>query len=184
MTRSRLAGLLVVTVAALGGCAIPDQRTPVAIRTSATTTSSSTTLAGEPARTVTAVFLVHAGRLVTVERRTRPDLDAVITHLLSGPTTAELSRGLTTAIPTGTTLESASVTGTTAALAFNNALGSISGQEQLLAFAQIVVTATARSGVDRVQIAIGGQVVNAPLADGTLAQRPVGRADYATFLPR
>jgi hypothetical protein len=184
MIRVGISSLLLVTAAALTGCAIADQHNPEAIKTSAPSTPVSTTLPDEPAQTYTAIFLVHADRLVTVERRTKPDLSTLIAHLLSGPTKDELAHGLTSAIPTGTTLQSASITGSTAALAFNNALGAISGQEQLLAFAQIVVTATSLPAVGRVQISIGGQVVNAPLADGTLAQRPVGRDDYAAFLPR
>lgn len=183
MTRA-LPSLVIAALAALAtGCAIPDQHTPVAIGTTPPTTPPPTTQPSTPTARRVTVFLVQGSHLAIVERRTTPGLKAAITDLLAGPTTQEKALGLTSAIPSGTKLNSATQVGATAQLDFTDALGTVSGREEVLAFAQIVATSTSLPGVQQVQVAIAGQTVNAPLQDGTLAQGPVTRADYASLLP-
>jgi hypothetical protein len=168
-----LAGLAVVA-----GCAIPNESQPVAIGTSPSSSVTSTTLAASPVPGVVTIFLVDRGQLVAQSSKGSPGVSAAVKQLLSGPTEAQTTAGLSSAIPSGTHLEDFRMTGTTADLDFDRTLASVSGQEQLLAFAQIVATATGVAGVTEVQVLISGEAVNAPKADGTLAQGPVGRSDY------
>lgn len=56
------------------------------------------------------------------------------------------------------------------------------GAEQLLAVAQLVLTATEFAGVTGVQIMVAGRSAQAPTSRGALATGPVGRAGFADLL--
>jgi Sporulation and spore germination len=183
VTRAPVVALILAVAVAVVGCAIPDQHTPVAIGTTPPASHPSATQPHTPSPSLVDLFMVQGKRLAVVHRSTNPALGAILTSLLAGPTNQETAAGLTSAIPAGTELDSAILVGATARLDFTDSLASVSGQEEVLAFAQIVTTATSLPGVERVQIAIDGQMVNAPLSDGTLAQGPVDRADYIPLLP-
>jgi spore germination protein GerM len=60
-------------------------------------------------------------------------------------------------------------------------LRELSGQEQLLAVAQLVCTLTSRPGVGRVGFTIDGAPVEVPRGDGSLTDEPVSRDDYASL---
>ncbi len=60
--------------------------------------------------------------------------------------------------------------------------GDIRGQEQILATAQVVMTAVSYPGIDRVHISLDGVSADVPFADGTLASRPLVRSDYEQLL--
>ena len=169
----------------VSGCAIPNDRSPVTLDQTTASTSTSTTL-GFPRTDSTrlSIYLIGPdGRLVA---RVRPDLTnavaAAVQDLVAGPTDAETAAGLTSALPGGTRLQHVRVAGDTALLDFNESLASSSGKEQLLAFAQIVLTAVAVKGISKVEISVAGQPVNAPEPDGTLAQGPVNGLVYASLL--
>jgi spore germination protein GerM len=59
----------------------------------------------------------------------------------------------------------------------------IGGQEQILALAQLVYTATAAQGVLGVRLSLDSKAVEVPRGDGTLSQEPLGPADYAGLAP-
>lgn len=189
MRSTRRARLPVVVVASLllSGCQIPDQTrpdifngSPLAGRPSAVSAPAA------PTSAVIRVYFVNGSNQVVAETRSAGDatLSTSIAALLAGPTSQESAAGISSAIPTGTRLDSVHQSGTTAILDFNDALASVSGREQVLAFAQIVVTADSLAAVDRIQVSIAGQVVNAPEPDGTLAQGPVTMSQYASLLAR
>lgn len=176
--------LLALALSLAAGCSVPDQQRPDILGPSgAVPQRSAASEPAIPASSAVAVYFVKAESLAPVAR---PDgvssLDTTITELLAGPTAQELAAGLTSAIPEGTKLDSAKVVGRTAFLGFSDQLASITGREQLLAFAQIVVTSDSLPGIDRVEISVGGQPVNPPEPNGTLAQGPVTKADYAVLL--
>ncbi len=180
-----LAGLAVIPVVA-GACSVPDQKAPVSI-SGADLPAPPSTVAGSPSAPgiqVGVYFVGSNNALVSVPRSDPSgDLGVAIGDLLAGPTRQEAASGVSSAVPSGTRILNSSLTGGgTAELNFGSALTSVTGHEELLAFAQIVATATSAPGVLRVQVAVEGQPVNAPLPGGTLAQRPVTRADYASVL--
>lgn len=187
MKRGALAaGALCIALVA-SGCGVPDQAQPVAIESARLAPYPPALPAPtSPSASRLVVFFISSDNthLVAVSH-SDPNfgLSAAIDQLLGGPSNSELSAGVSTAIPGKTKLDASGIQGSVANLDFSKALASVSGQEQLLAFAQIVATATAVPGVQRVRITIARQAVNAPLADGTLAEGTVTRADYASLLP-
>lgn len=182
---SALAAAAVAAASLLAGCAVPDQSQPDII-SSSRAAAQPTAVSLPPTKTSTrvALYFVNGSNLLTAVYRSNPvgGLERTVTALLAGPTNQDIASGLTSAIPVGTKLESARMSGSTASLDFSQALASVSGREQLLAFAQIVVTADSLPNVARVAISVGGQAVNAPEPGGTLAQGPVTRADYAALI--
>jgi hypothetical protein len=127
------------------------------------------------------VFLVEGEQLVRVPRSSRPsDLSGVMTLLLDGPTQSEFGAGLRSAISPRTTLRSARLDAAdTAVVDLSGALVEVGGEEQILAVAQIVLTATAVAGVGQVRLLLEGQAVEVPRADGTLTSETLRAADYA-----
>ncbi|HVA74799.1 MAG TPA: GerMN domain-containing protein [Acidimicrobiales bacterium] len=187
MRKSLNTALAALATLFLASCAVPDEHSPVIIQGAQSpphrpavpkpATPSSTKL--------TVYFVGNDSALVAVDRSdSYPGLNNAIGELLAGPTSAEVSGGLTSAVPVGTKLVYSSISGSTAHLDFSDSLASISGHEQLLAFAQIVVTSASIPGVSLVEISVAGEPVNAPKPDGTLAQGPVSAADYSSLLRR
>ncbi|HET9076057.1 MAG TPA: GerMN domain-containing protein [Acidimicrobiales bacterium] len=185
--RLLLAGLGVGLSLAATACAVPDQRSPVVIQ-GAGLPSTPSTVAGYvtvPGYRIAVYFVGSNNTLVGVPRSDPTGLVTVaMTDLLAGPSRQEAAGGTSSAVPSGTKLLSAKTSAGTAYLNFSSPLTGVTGHEELLAFAQIVVTAGSTPGVDSVQIAVEGKPVNAPMPDGTLAQRPVTKADYSSLLSR
>lgn len=186
MTRRPLhVAAVAAAVALLAGCAVPDQRSPDIIsgsRPAAQPSPASQPL--NPTSSRVALYFVNGANKLSPVLRSNPamGLATTVDALLAGPTNQEIAAGLSSAVPVGTKLDYARLDGSTASLGFSNELASVSGREQLLAFAQIVVTADSLPSVDRVEISVGGQAVNAPERNGTLAQGPVSRSDYASLI--
>ena len=130
------------------------------------------------------IYLVSNGALVGESRPrsqtgTLPDL---LGALLRGPTDAEASRGVSTAINTSPALLGATVQNGLATVDLSSAFGDIRAPDQVLATAQVVMTSVSFPGVESVQISLGGKAAQMPLADGTLSWAPLTFADYASLL--
>ena len=188
MKRPATASLVLAALLA-AGCGIPEDRHPTALpggvitpglgstRTTATTPNNSP----EPALAAT-VFFVRAEHVAPVVRRTtRADLQTALELLLSGPTEGEIGADLRTAISPQTQLHSVTVNGTTAVIDVTSAFVEVAGQEQILALAQVVLTATTVTGITEVRFALEGQPVDVPRADGTLSSGSLTAADYAAL---
>jgi hypothetical protein len=130
------------------------------------------------------IYLVSNAALVGEFRpRTQTGtLGDLLRALLRGPTDAEASRGISTAINTSPMLLGVSVQGGTATVDLSSTFGDIRAPDQVLATAQVVMTATSFPGVNAVQISLDGKVTQMPLADGTLSWSPLTFADYASLL--
>ena len=61
-------------------------------------------------------------------------------------------------------------------------LAEVTGPDQVLAIAQVVMTLTSLPGVDSVQFVRDDETVEVPLPDGTLVRRPLTAADYSSLL--
>ncbi|MGH9042953.1 MAG: GerMN domain-containing protein [Acidimicrobiia bacterium] len=128
------------------------------------------------------IFLVAGSRLIDVPRTTpAPDLVGTLQVLLEGPTAEEISAGTRSAIAPGTRLRSARVEVGTAVIDLSRSFVDVGGEEQILAVAQLVLTATTVPGVERVRLALEGEALEVPRADGTLAPGPLTGADYASL---
>ena len=189
--RSRSWTAVVIAVAVLAGCGVPADRDPRPITQRVPfglldPPPASTTTTRPPLATVsTPVFFVTDGRLVPVNREVPAPLSvpAALVALLDGPSDTETAAGIRTAISLQTQLLSTEVGGDVARLDLAGTFAEVPGDEQLLAVAQLVFTATAVEGVSAVTFAINGRPVAVPTADGTLKPGPVGRADFPTVAP-
>ena len=130
------------------------------------------------------IYLVSNGALVSEFRpRTQTGtLSDLLGTLLRGPTDAEASRGVSTAINTSPALLGVTVQDGLATVDLSSAFGDIRAPDQVLATAQVVMTSVSFPGVESVQISLGGKAAQMPLADGTLSWAPLTFADYASLL--
>lgn len=181
--RKRLRNLLIcgVTVASSVGCGVTVQSHPHQLATAAT--PRGTSLAG-PVTRLTIIFLVH-GEKVVASHRAVPDpvtLQRTVQALLNGPTTAEASHGLRSAIPGTLRLHGVHTVGPTAVIDLTTGLAAASSHEQELALTQLVYTVTAQAGIDALRVLVDGQRVEVARADGTLTNDDLTRVDYRSLV--
>lgn len=185
-----LVGVLVL-VSVLGGCGVPVQDGPVPIDTDP---SSSRAPAPPSGALDVTVFLVREERLFPVARSTE-DTTVVTTLelLMRGPDPVELAAGVSTALPprlvggdpVGFERRRIGQGGSGARVAVievTDDFTTISGDDQLLATAQVVWTVTGLDVADRVRITSDGESIELPTDDGLTAS-PVGRDDYRSVEP-
>jgi hypothetical protein len=183
--------LALTLVATLAACGIPQDGEPTVTPGGMVMPPVAPSAAAPPggpagpaaAEANLAIFLVQADHLEKVVRNTpRDDLTRAFGVLLAGPTEAELGAGIRTAISAQTELRSVRLDGDTAVIDLSAAFVEVGGQEQILAVAQVVLTATAVPGVGRVRFLLEGQPVEIPRADGTLSSESLGASDYERLL--
>jgi hypothetical protein len=156
----------------------------------ASSSPSPATSSGQPSPSPTRVvglqvWLVRSGKLF-VTQRTEPYGPAVGTAaldaLLSGPSAAEHTAGLRSAIPAGTTLLGLKIAGGTATVDFSSAFGSAATASTMPArLAQVVYTITQFPTVTRVRFKIDGQ--GPTVIGGVPVQSAQTRALYGSYLP-
>ncbi|HUQ78976.1 MAG TPA: Gmad2 immunoglobulin-like domain-containing protein [Patescibacteria group bacterium] len=109
---------------------------------------------------------------------------AAITSLFAGPTGAETSRSISTAIPDGSRLLGISITNGVATIdlssEFESGGGSASVQGRL---GQVVYTLTQFPSIKSVVFQIEGKSAEIFSGEGIVLDKPVGRADYVALLP-
>lgn len=189
----RLAVPLMLVVAALvfAACSVPEDKHPREIPADQVlfdllTPSTSSTLTTLPAETVEAtIYVISGDRLVPVTRNVAAPatLGTVLATLIQGPNDAEQSEGYRSAVITQTRVVRASVNGGVAQLDLSDAFTGLPPQEQVLALAQLVYTATGVEGVDRVQVLLDSLIVDVPRGDGSVTNQPLSREDYSAFAP-
>lgn len=192
MKRPALASLALAVLATVGaGCGIPEDRAPTLMPGGVVTPPLAPSEPDPPGTsgappapdTRASVYLVQGQQLVKVERSTgRDDLPGVLGRLLAGPKEAEFAAGIRTAISPQALLRSVRLDGDTAIVDLSAAFVEVGGEEQILAVAQIVLTATAVAGVGRVRFLLEGQAVEIPRADGTLTSEALRAEDYEGLL--
>lgn len=162
-----------------GPRALPRDDVPFDLLAPATTEGTSTTLVA--VTTEVPVYLIGPDRLAVVRRlvESPPSLFRALESLLAGPTAEESAAGLRTAVTNQTRLLSVRVQSGVATVDLSGEFAAIGGQEQILALAQLVYTATASQGVLGVRFSLDGKAVEVPRGDGTLTQEPLSPADYA-----
>ena len=188
----RVAAVVVVLAAVVASCgvatddgprALPRSDVPFDLLAPSTTTVSSTTPVA--VTTEVPVYLVAGGRLTDVRRlvESPPSLFRALESLLAGPTAEESGAGLRSAVTNQSRLLSVRVQSGVATIDLSGEFAGIGGQEQILALAQLVYTATAAQGVLGVRFSLDSKAVEVPRGDGTLTQEPLGRTDYAGLAP-
>lgn len=193
--RSRWLRAIVAPVMAivLAGCGVPIDRQPHAISPDkvpynllerATTTTSSTTTLQVPTVDVP-VYFVRNSRLVEATRAVTqsPSVNKAVNALLAGPSVSEENAGVRTALSPGIKVEVGRVEQGVVSINLGTEFSKLAQQEQLLALAQLVWTATGIQGVTGVQFSLDGEAIGVPLPDGVVVTGPVNRDAYAAIGP-
>jgi germination protein M len=151
-----------------------------------------TTTGKEPTGTVPTllsleVWFTRGDGLVAVHRTHQPTprvATAAIDALLAGPTAAERTSGVVSAVPSGTRLLGITIRNGVATVdltsEYQSGGGSLSMQTRL---GQVVYTLTQFPTVQKVRFRLDGTPVNVFSSEGIVLDHPVGRSDYANLLP-
>ena len=111
-------------------------------------------------------------------------LTAILTDLIAGPSSSEQNIGLTTAIPNGVAVLSATTSGTVVTVNFNSAFGSIVGTATEEAVAQVVATVANANGLGTgVIFQIEGARISVPIANGSQVPGPVNVLQVSNAAP-
>lgn len=142
-----------------------------------------------PAGQVTGrVAFVADEQRVVLQPRTVPSgtplevTQALLRQLEAGPTQTERTRGLASAVATGTGLRATSIVGQLAMIDLAEETPVQAPDRLRVAVAQIVLTATSQAGVTQVLLSRAGQPVSAPLANGSLTSEPLTARDYRSLI--
>jgi spore germination protein GerM len=187
--------LVLAAVLLLGACGVNENSRPQLIPKENLPPSllvagdNGTTAAATPLTETVKVFFVdrQSGqpRLAPTEREvTQPsDSHARIEALLKQrPSDAEVKAGVTSSIPSGVSVSAVRAMDGGVEIDLSDFLG-VNGEELVIAFAQLVYTATEQKGVNTVQFAVAGKPINAIVADGQEKQL-LSRSDYAPLRPQ
>lgn len=176
----RLIGLLLAGLV-LVGCGVSAQDRPEPIE--ATPTASRPLPTTPPGTARVQVYFLRDGRL---EPATRLVADATVSTalavLVAGPTREEAASGLRTAV-TPQPLRVVDRGPGTVAIGVTRDFTSVSGENQKLAVAQVVWTATGAEGAERVRFVLDGEPIEVP-TDRGLSRMPVGRGGYRSVSRR
>lgn len=175
--------LLVTTLLILGACgiAIDSRPEPLEIESAVapvTGVTSPRALVSVP------IYLVVNDRITVASRELPPPpgLREVLQALLMGTTDGEDRAGLRTSIPSGTTLMDVRIDDAVATLDLSRDFVAVGGEEEILAVAQIVLTATGVEGVSSVRFEIERLPTGVPVSGGAIATEPVGADDYMSLV--
>jgi spore germination protein GerM len=109
-----------------------------------------------------------------------PDPTTVMQALLAGPTVNEGKVRIRSAIPPLAVGRVGKVVRHTVTVDLQQPFTDVTGSEQKIALAQIVLTMTWLHDVTKVRFLLDGEPVSVPRGDGTLTRGPVSRGDYVT----
>ena len=135
----------------------------------------------EGSGSVSLCFVEDDHLIVTETRLSAPIEPRSVVRALSEPARSGTTAGRT-AVTAGL-LGSVEVRGGVARVDVRPAINELSGDEQLLAVAQVVCTLSGRPGIGQVSFTLEGTPVEVPREDGSLTSSPVSRDDYADLLP-
>ncbi len=185
ISRTLTSALVLLTLSACGVRSQSESRTidhgDIPFGLAQPPASSAPTSTTHPQGDSFTLYFVEDDRLVLVRRNTvaAATPTVVLRALAHGPKEPEAVGGLRTLLDPSITVERVSVHDGLAVVELGGDVGAFKpGTEQSLALAQLVYTATALPGVDRIQVRLGGEVAEIPRGNGTLTRKPVGRSDY------
>lgn len=188
MTTRRCAAAALAIAAALAGCGVQPEDEPRPIlaprgpfQALGPRTPAPTATVGSTAEQL---FLVKDGALVPVTRYVEhePTVQSLISDLLAGPTEAERDAGITSALLGSRVVSAVRVTDGGAVVELASPIEGTGRNDEMLAYAQLVCTLTARPGISGVTFTQDQQPIGVPRADGSLSQGPLTTADYAHLI--
>lgn len=179
-----LAAGLLLCACSIGTDASPQQIPRKSVPFGLLAPNSSTTVP-EAATDGITVFLEVESHLITVNRLVPAPatIRSALRALGRGPTSAESAAGITSPVSTAGPLSMISHSGNTVVVNVGGSFSALSGQDQIVAAAQVVYTLTLFPGVHQVVIRVGGQRTLVPTATGRISSSPLTRSAYASLAP-
>ncbi len=164
----------------LGACGIGVDETPRAIQGAADTTT--TIVSPSSGVFAASLYFVREGALIPVTQEL-PDqqLATEIAALLQTPAAATRTNGLSTSIPAGTELREVTRVGDRARIDLSSSFDNLVGPSRQQAIGQMVLTATAKPGVDTVSFQVDGETITVSSRDRG-DQTEVNECDFADLL--
>lgn len=189
--RVALTTAVLVGVVGLAGCGMGSQSSAVAIPSAQVPfdllSPAPNGGGGSRAPTAEAVILyfLKAGRLVAVARELPAPaaVDARLSALAAGPTTAEAAEGLSSAVSAPGSAPTGLITFNQMTVNLTPSFEQLATRDQVEALAQLVYTATAIPGITAVAFRIDDKPVAVPRDDNSTTAGPVTRLDYRTLAP-
>lgn len=185
------AALVAAAVLGSGACGIsPDERAVLEpegaipfdlLGTAPPTTEPTASALGAPIRIC---LVAGQQRVLVVTRSLEPGFGAadLVAALVAGPTAAERTYGLTSALADPDTVRTVRVEGGVATVDLDPAFAEVPTADQLDAVAQLVCTLTGQPGIGQVRFTVDGRPVEVPRGDGSSTSEPVVRADFDTLI--
>lgn len=174
---------LVLLATAVAGCGIPVDSAPEPVELEvAAVADAGGPILGDLA--AVSIYLVRDDSMVNVTRDlpAPPTLEIVFDSLLGAVTEPEQRSGLRTAIPRATEVLAIDEDGGRLQVDLSREFAAVGGEEEILAVAQIVMTATSIEGIELVAFQLEGVPTDVPVANGALSDDPVGAEDYVSLV--
>lgn len=130
------------------------------------------------------IYLIGPGddRLLRSVQREADTASDLVRTLLRGPNDDEIEEEFTTAIPSTTQLNAATIQGQNLTVDLTPDIIELDTQSLVRAIAQLVYTATELDGIETVQIDINGERLSAPRPNGDTTTAPLRVYDYPGLL--
>lgn len=128
--------------------------------------------------------LVRDGRLVQTVRRVEsvPTAQRQVDHLVAGPTAAEREMGLVTALAGVSLAVELANDASLARVEVTDAGEGSARTDEMIAYAQVVCTLTAREDVSSIVFTRGNERLEVPRADGSLSRGPLYSSDFSSLI--
>lgn len=179
--RSLAAGALAVVV---GGCGVPAQDRAERLGDEGRVALLDPQPASRPGAASIPVYFVRGERLVAVPRAVTPStVEAAVQALIAGPSSDEAAAGLHSSVGPSIRVRRAEVQGGVAHIDLSSPFAQARSEDQVVAVAQFVYTATGFPGVEAVAITVDGEPIEVPTREGALASGPLRRADFPGLEP-
>jgi spore germination protein GerM len=171
----------------LAGCGVPSSGSPAAVQATLSPPPTAAPPSTPEAAPNASVYLVNQqGKLVRVRRYLHAPVSVsdVIQAVAAGPTQPERALGLRTALLNPLSVHSALVDHAgNVTLQLSSNPPEVGATEQVLAFAQVVVSVTSLTGIHTVRFTLGGSALAVPRGEGALTTAPLSEQDFASLLP-
>ena len=185
--RPRIVVSSVIWIALIAGCGVRDQSEPAVVAPEdvpfgLADRPHEMPLGSDAQQPVSLYFLGRDG-LVRVDR----PIDGEVTparalrELLAGPSRTEREAGAASVLVSASAAHFTQARGGVAQVALASGFRDSAIGNQPAALAEIVYTLTAFSEIEQVRFSIDGETVAVPTPDGSLADGPVDRGDYAAL---
>ncbi len=183
MTRFNQVALGLAALSLTTGCGLGAESSPRVLDRNARPFQAVVTTAS-PAPTGTGraiIYLARNQQLVAVVRRVPlpPSPEDVLAALEAGPNPREQDAGVTTAVPLKAKVDERSQVPGTLVVEVPAPDNVANRTDEVLGYAQIVVTLSALTDVSGVRFVRNGRAIAVPRGDGSLSQEALTRRDYA-----